>query len=91
MTDTINNALNRWTNAEEIRLRAGEIEPKEMRTILAVTRAMAREIRAIMEEDAVGKVEFWLDDLPSDPPSDMRMARELAEKRRINSKAKKDE
>ncbi len=37
--------LERWTNAEEIRLRAGEITPDEMRTVLAVTRAMAREIR----------------------------------------------
>ena len=37
--------LDRWTNAEEIRLRAGEIDSETMRTVLAVTNAMAREIR----------------------------------------------
>ena len=43
--DNIETVLERWTNAEEIRLRAGEIDPNTMRDILAVTRAMAREIR----------------------------------------------
>ena len=30
--------------AEEIRLHAGEIDPETMRTVLAVTRGMAREV-----------------------------------------------
>ncbi len=42
--------LERWTDAEEIRLMAGEIDPATMRDILAVTNGMAREIRAALEE-----------------------------------------
>ena len=38
----------------------------------------------------ISKVEFWLDDLPSDPPSDTRMARELVEQRRIDREEKDD-
>lgn len=54
MTDTIEKAafgqmaltrvVNRWTNAEEIRLRAGEIDTETMRTVLAVTRGFAAEV-----------------------------------------------
>ena len=54
MTDTIEKAafgqmaltrvVNRWTNAEEIRLRAGEIDTETMRTVLAVTSAFAAQV-----------------------------------------------
>ena len=43
--DNIEKVLERWTNAEEIRLRAGEIDSDTMRDVLAVTNAMAREVR----------------------------------------------
>ena len=45
MSKAVEAILNRWTDAEEIRLRAGEIDPGTMQTVLAVTRAMARQIR----------------------------------------------
>ncbi len=50
MNDDIEKILKRWTNAEEIRLRAGEIDPDTMRDILAVTNGMAREIREIIND-----------------------------------------
>lgn len=50
MTDTIDDVLNRWTNAEEIRLRAGEIDRETMRTVLAVMNGMAREVRQASKE-----------------------------------------
>ncbi len=43
--------LDRWTNVEEIRLHAGEIDSETMRTVLAVTNAMARQIRAVLEKE----------------------------------------
>jgi hypothetical protein len=52
MSDSIKQVLERWTNAEEIRLRAGEIDPETMITVLAVTRGMAFEI----EEAIIGYV-----------------------------------
>ena len=45
MTDTIEQVLSRWTDAEEIRLRAGEIDSDTMRDILAVTQAMGHQVR----------------------------------------------
>lgn len=52
MTDNIKieTILERWTNAEEIRLRAGEIDPETMRTVLAVVNGMAREVRQASQE-----------------------------------------
>jgi len=44
MTDTIEQLVVRWTDAEEIRLRAGEIDTETMRTVLAVTRAFAAQV-----------------------------------------------
>lgn len=45
MKDRIEAILVRWTNISEILLRAGEMTADEKRTVLAVTNAMAREIR----------------------------------------------
>lgn len=45
MSDTMEDVLARWMNAEEIRLRAGEIDPETMRTVLAVTRGFASQVR----------------------------------------------
>lgn len=50
-TDNIETILARWTNAEEIRLRAGEIDPDTMRDVLAVTNGMAREIQRALKEN----------------------------------------
>ncbi len=47
--DDIESVLKRWTDAEEIRLRAGEIDRETMRTVLAVTNGMAREVRRAYE------------------------------------------
>jgi len=44
MADTIEQLVVRWTDAEEIRLRAGEIDTETMRTVLAVTRAFAAQV-----------------------------------------------
>jgi hypothetical protein len=52
MTDfnaELEKVIERWTNAEEIRLRAGEIDPEEMRTVLAVTRGFAYELIGVGE------------------------------------------
>jgi len=51
MTDTVEQVINRWTNAEEIRLRAGEIDPETMRTVLAVMRGFAFEVREAHAEE----------------------------------------
>lgn len=45
MREKIETILNRWTDINEILLRAGEMTAQERRTVLAVTNAMAREIR----------------------------------------------
>ena len=47
----LNAILDDWLNPEEIRLRGGDISPKIMRDILAVTGAIAREIRKEMKID----------------------------------------
>ena len=44
MAATIEQLVLRWTAAEEIRLRAGEIDTETMRTVLAVTRAFAAQV-----------------------------------------------
>ena len=44
MADTIDQLVLRWTDAEEIRLRAGEIDTETMRTVLAVTRGFAAQV-----------------------------------------------
>ena len=44
MADTIEQLVVRWTDAEEIRLRAGEIDTETMRTVLAVTRGFAAQV-----------------------------------------------
>ena len=40
----INEIIAKWTNPEEIRLRAGEIDPDTMLTVLAVMNAFGREV-----------------------------------------------
>jgi len=51
MTDTIEEILDRWTRPDSVRLHAGEIGFDEMLTVLAITRAMARQIReALIDE-----------------------------------------
>ncbi len=54
--------LDRWTNISEILLRAGEMSAQERRTVLAVTNAMAREIRKELENSIL---------LPKEPSKDM--------------------
>jgi len=86
MREEIETILDRWTDINEILLRTGEMTAQERRTVLAVTNAMAREIRRALEISHLNEIDFMLDDLSSDPPSDMRMARELVEQRRIDRK-----
>ena len=60
MTDTIEQVLSRWTDAEEIRLRAGEIDSDTMRDILVVTQAMGRQVRDACDakiQELEGKIE----------------------------------
>ncbi len=45
MTDTVKEVLERQTNAEEIRLRAGEIDAETMQTVLAVVNGFASQVR----------------------------------------------
>ncbi len=47
----IQTILETWTNADEIRLRAGEISPVVMRDILAVTNGMRRCIEAELKAE----------------------------------------
>ena len=49
MSKAIEKILDRYTNISEILLRAGEMTAQERRTVLAVTNAMAREIRRELE------------------------------------------
>jgi len=85
MREEIETILKRWTDINEILLRVGEMTAQEKRTVLAVTGGMAREIRRALETiKHPDEIHFMLDDLPSDPPSDTRMARELIERRRID-------
>ena len=44
MTDTVQEVIERWTDAEEIRLRAGEIDAETMRTVLAVMNGFASQV-----------------------------------------------
>lgn len=48
MQEDIEAVLKCWTDGEEIRLRAGEIDRETMRTVLAVTRAMAWNVREVL-------------------------------------------
>ena len=43
--------LERWTDAEEIRLRAGEIDPEIMSLVLIITRRFAEEIKDALKTD----------------------------------------
>ncbi len=49
--ENIEKILDRWTNINEVLLRAGEMTAQEKRTVLAVTNAMAREIRKELNND----------------------------------------
>ena len=49
--DNIEGILDRWTDLQHILLMAGEMMPHECQTVLAVTNAMAREIRKELEDD----------------------------------------
>lgn len=49
MIKKIEKILDRWTNINEILLHAGEMTAQERRTVLAVTTAMATEIRRELE------------------------------------------
>ena len=51
MNEAIETILNRWTDINEILLRTGEMTAGRRRTILAVTNAMAREIRRELSDD----------------------------------------
>lgn len=51
MREEIEAILDRWTNIQEILLRVGEMTAQERRTVLAVTNAMAREIRKELKDD----------------------------------------
>jgi len=55
--ENLETILTRWTDAEEIRLRAGEIDPDTMRTVLAVANGMAGEVRLAFKEteDQLGR------------------------------------
>lgn len=50
MREKIETILNRWTDINEILLRTGEMTAQERRTVLAVTNAMAREIRRELKD-----------------------------------------
>lgn len=54
--------LDRWTDINEIQLRAGEMSAQERRTVLAVTEAMAREIKKELKDSVL---------LPKEPTKDM--------------------
>lgn len=41
----IDQVIERWTNEQEVLLRAGEMEAQELRTAMAVLKAFAREIK----------------------------------------------
>jgi len=51
MREAIETILDRWTDINEILLCAGEMTAQERRTVLAVTNAMAREIRKELNND----------------------------------------
>ena len=50
MREKIETILDRWTDINEILLRTGEMTAQEKRTVLAVTNAMAREVRRALAE-----------------------------------------
>lgn len=50
MREEIETILTRWTDINEILLRTGEMTAQERRTVLAVTNAMAREVREALVE-----------------------------------------
>ena len=41
--------INRWTNSQEILLRAGEMTRSELRTVMAVVNGFARELKEELE------------------------------------------
>ncbi len=41
---------NKWTNSQEVKLRAGEMDAQEERTAMAVLNAFAREVRDTVEK-----------------------------------------
>ena len=41
-------AIERWTNSQEVKLRAGEMTAQEERTAMAVLKAFAREIKSVL-------------------------------------------
>ena len=43
--------LKKWQDPEEVRVRAGEIDGEEMRTVMAVVGGLSREIAAEIEQD----------------------------------------
>ena len=51
MREAIEMILDRWTDINEILLRTGEMTAQERRSVLAVTNAMAREIRKELNND----------------------------------------
>jgi len=51
MRDKLEEVIKRWTNSQEVKLRAGEMTAQEERTAMAVLRAFAGEIRAVLEEE----------------------------------------
>jgi len=51
MREAIETILDRWTDINEILLRTGEMTAQERRSVLAVTNAMAREIRKELNND----------------------------------------
>lgn len=59
----IEEILDRWTNINEILLRTGELSAQEKRTVLAVTNAMAREIRKELDKTKLVKAQCTLEEL----------------------------
>ena len=51
MNEAIEIILDRWNKINEILLRAGEMTAQERRTVLAVTNAMAPEIREELNQE----------------------------------------
>lgn len=49
--EQIEKVLDKWTNLDEILLRAGEMTADEQLTTLAVANAIAREIRTILNKN----------------------------------------
>lgn len=55
-TQGVRDVLRRWQSADYIRLHAGEMTAQEMRSVLAVLKAVALEVEAYLPPDPIGQL-----------------------------------